>query len=232
VIPLKEFLKVIEEKGKIVILFLFILVVLLIILVFWQFFQKEPKEVAPVDDVYEELLGENVEETDVDLASAEEGNDGNEAESARPKEIIVDVKGAVQSPGVYTMTTNSRVVDAIEKAGGLSETAEQKAVNLAQVVEDQMVIYVPEEGEEGVDYGHLNPGTTDATGSTENIVNINTAEKEALMTLNGIGNSKADSILTYREENGNFKTIEEIQNVSGIGEATFANLKDFITVGP
>lgn len=213
-----------------VVLFLVGLILLLVMVVFWQFFQKEPKDVAPAVDVYEELLAEDAEEEAVEAAGTDE--EESVEENPLPQEIVVDVKGAVHAPGVYTMIANSRIVDAIEKAGGLTETAEQKAVNLAQIVEDQMVIYVPEVGEEGVDLAHLNQGTVGQEDDSTNIVNINTAEKEALMTLNGIGSSKADSIMSYREENGDFKTIEDIKNVSGIGDATFENLKDFIAVGP
>lgn len=230
---LKDIFQFIEEKGKTVVLFLIPLVVLLLMIVFWQFFQNKPQDVAPAVDVYEELLAEDSEEGEVETIRAKEEKEEKEAEEKPvPTEIVVDVKGAVEAPGVYTMAANNRIVDAIEKAGGLTEVAEQKAVNLAQVVEDQMVIYVPEVGEEGVDLVHLNQEAVGEEDTSTNIVNINTAKKEALMTLSGIGSSKADSILSYREENGNFQTIEDIKNVSGIGDATFANLQEFISVGP
>lgn len=227
---LKEFLKIIEEKGKYVVFSLIGVVVLLLAILFWQFFQNEPKNMTTDMDVYEELLGEEMEENEEDSADSEDIS--MEAKGSEHAEIVVDVKGAVNHPGVYTLKTNSRVVDAIEQAGGLAEGGEQNAINFAQVLEDQMVIYVPEIGEEGVDLAHLdqNIGGEEADGISK--ININVSEKEALMTLNGIGSSKADSILAYREENGNFETIEDIKNVSGIGEATFENLKEFITVDP
>lgn len=130
------------------------------------------------------------------------------------------------------MSENSRVMDAISKAGGLVGDADGNAVNLAQLLEDQMVIYVPKEGEEGegIELGITHPQSSEQTDTGETKVNINQAEKEALMTLNGIGSSKAENILSYREENGPFQTIEEIKNVSGIGYATFENLKEVITV--
>lgn len=225
---LKDISQWIEEKSKEIVLGLMALIVLLLVIVLWLSVQKEPKDVVPATDIYEELLADEAEK--VDDANATEDIDLEE--NPAPETVVVDVKGAVQAPGVYTMTVNSRIVDAIAQAGGITEAAEQNAVNLAQIVEDQMVIYVPELGEEEVNLAHL---TQEISGTEENsvkTVNINTAEKEALMTLNGIGSSKADSILSYREENGNFQTIEEIKNVSGIGEATFENLKEVITVAP
>jgi len=223
-----EIINFIKEKIKWFLLGLVGIIVMLLILLFWQVFQSDSKEEPAEMSVYEELLLE--EEGDVEENSEEEVAVPQEAPSA---DIIVDVKGAVQAPGVYTMNTNSRVIDAIEKAGGLVAEAEEKAVNLAQIVEDQMVIYVPTEGE-ALENGNseiIASQTADREDSTDTI-DINRAEKEALMTLNGIGDSKADNIIAYREENGNFQTIEDIKNVSGIGEATFDNLKDFIHVGP
>ena len=194
----------------------------------WSAIQPNIREEAPGMDLHEGLMaeGEGEEiglELEPDLV----------IENQRSEEIIVDVKGAVVTPGVYTVESNNRVIDAIERAGGFIEEADQNAVNLAKVVEDQMVIYIPKVGEE-VQNADLNQAYVEpvAEEKTESLVNINLDGKEALMTLNGIGSSKADSILNYREENGFFQTIEEIKNVSGIGDATFENLKDSITVSP
>lgn len=219
---MEDFLSKLEEKGKIIVVSLVGIVVLLVGFLLWGGMQKDE---TPIQDVYEELL-------------AEESTDQNEVEVSGvvedlvPEEIIVDVKGAVHKPGVYTMNDNTRVVDAISMAGGLLGDADGNAVNLAQHLEDQMVIYVPREGEEGaeVQIGVSQPENNEQTQSGATIVNINQAEKEALMTLNGIGDSKAENILSYREENGPFQTIEDIKNVSGIGEATFNNLKEVISV--
>lgn len=231
---LEEFLKVIEEKGRLIILSLSGLVVLLLFTVGWLFYQNEPKEMAPETELYEVLLAEEPIEEEINTIEPATNESASEA-TTTPTEVVVDVKGAVQTPGVYTMGASSRVVDAIAKAGGLLDSAEQKAINLAQIVADQMVIYVPEIGEEGEHIELITQTEQAPTGEeegAENKININTAEKEALMTLNGIGSSKAENILTYREENGSFKTIEEIKEVSGIGEATFTNLKEHIVVNP
>ena len=226
---LKEILKFIEEKGRFVIFTLLGIAVFLLSIVFWQFFQKNTKEEEPEGGLYEELLAEA--ETEHEENSDTENND----EETTTAELIVDVKGAVNSPGVYHMIQNSRVVDVIEKADGFHEEAEQNAVNLAQILEDQMVIYVPKVGEEGIelDYSTQSDSNTSTKGEeATNKVDINRADKEELTTLSGIGASKAESIISYREESGNFQAIEDLKQVSGIGEATFDQLKDFIIVSP
>jgi len=142
--------------------------------------------------------------------------------------VVVDVKGQVNVPGVYTLPIGSRVLDAIQLAGGLMPTAEEKALNLAAKVIDEMVIYVPAIGEIGNPAVFpVGPVTSESQSS---LVNINTADESELMTLSGIGPSKAKAIITYREEKGFFKTIDEIKEVTGIGKQTFENLKDFISI--
>lgn len=220
--------EIFEEHALKVVLVLLSIILLLGGVFIWSAIQPNIREEAPGMDLHEGLMaeGEGEEiglELEPDLV----------IENQRSEEIIVDVKGAVVTPGVYTVEPNNRVIDAIERAGGFIEEADQNAVNLAKVVEDQMVIYIPKVGEE-VQNADLNQAYVEpvAEEKTESLVNINLDGKEALMTLNGIGSSKADSILNYREENGFFQTIEEIKNVSGIGDATFENLKDSITVSP
>jgi competence protein ComEA len=225
---LEEILAYIEEKRKFIMLALVGIVVILLGVVFWQFLPNQSEEES-TEEVYEELLAETELEAEPEEAASHE----SDAEENIAEVLVVDVKGAVNSPGVYQMAPNSRVVDAIEKAEGFQEEAEQNAVNLAQLLEDQMVIYVPEVGEEGVEMEHLAP--TEAADTSEEAttqVDLNRADKAELTTLNGIGDSKAESILSYREENGNFQTIEELKEVSGIGEATFEQLKEAIVVHP
>lgn len=220
--------EIFEEHALKVVLVLLSIILLLGGIFIWSAIQPNVREEAPGMDLHEGLMAEG---------EGEEIGLGLEPdlviENQTPEEIIVDVKGAVVTPGVYTVEPNNRVNDAIERAGGFIEEADQNAVNLAKVVEDQMVIYIPKVGEE-VQKADLNQASVEpvAEEKTESLVNINLDGKDALMTLNGIGSSKADSILNYREENGFFKTIEEIKNVSGIGDATFENLKDSITVSP
>lgn len=161
----------------------------------------------------------------------EESTEPKPTSSNENASVIVDVKGQVKTPGVYTLPTGSRVLDAVQQAGGLLPTAEEKALNLASKLIDEMVIYVPIIGE--IEESTLFPASTsspsiDKTQST--IININSADETTLMTLSGIGPSKAKAIHTYREENGSFKSIDEIKEVTGIGDSTFENIKDFISV--
>ncbi|SOC20746.1 competence protein ComEA [Ureibacillus xyleni] len=155
----------------------------------------------------------------------------NENEEQPIVNIMVDVKGEVYFPGVYELTTEDRVIDAINLAGGYTEQAETKHVNHAQKLQDEMVIYIPKKGEELenqpiesiVMSGQVSNDTSDK-------ININTADESQLTTLPGIGPSKAQAIIAYREENGSFKTIEDLTNVSGIGDKTFEKLKELIDI--
>lgn len=145
------------------------------------------------------------------------------------EEIIVDVKGAVKAPGVYEAELDERVIDMIEKAGGLTETADEGKINFAIKVEDEMVIYVPELGEEmevSSDGFPLVSGSTNDDGK----VNINTANEGEFQTLPGIGPSKARTIIEFREQNGPFKDIEDLKLISGIGEKSFEKLQNQIKV--
>lgn len=161
--------------------------------------------------------------------------------------VYIHVCGLVCTPGVYGLPAGSRVYEAIEAAGGFSEAAVPDYLNLAQVLEDGMKIQVPDrdQAEEwkargltqsGISMGGGTAGvqTSGRTGSGEGgskaRVNLNTASREELMTLRGIGASRADDIIHYRQEFGGFKSIEDIMNVSGIKDAAFEKIKDSITV--
>lgn len=140
---------------------------------------------------------------------------------------MVDVKGQVALPGVYTLPANKRVLDAITLAGGLLPTADERMLNLAAKLVDEMVIYVPTEGELSSITGQIVP--VPGSNSDSHLININTSDETELMTLSGIGPSKAKAIITYREENGLFQSIEQLKEVSGIGDQTFESIKDFIS---
>ncbi|WP_084543989.1 helix-hairpin-helix domain-containing protein [Paenisporosarcina indica] len=161
----------------------------------------------------------------------EESTETNPTSSKESEAVIVDVKGQVKTPGVYTLPIGSRVLDAVQQAGGLLPTAEERALNLASRLIDEMVIYVPTIGEmeEPIPFPS-SPSNPSKDESQSTIVNINSADETTLMTLSGIGPSKAKAILTYRDENGSFQSIEEIKEVTGIGDSTFNNIKDFISV--
>lgn len=145
-----------------------------------------------------------------------------------PAEIVVDVKGAVKEPGIYRLPSDSRVYEAIEAAGGATDEADTDQLNLADFLSDGMAIVVPVEGEE------LSEGGMQTAGSgslgTAGKVNINRATEEELQTLSGIGPAKAAAIVRDREENGPFKTEDDLTRVSGIGEKTLENIREEITV--
>lgn len=143
--------------------------------------------------------------------------------------VFVDVKGAVSLPGIYEAKDNDRVLDAIEYAGGLLEIADEKQINFAQKVQDEMVIYVPEKGET-IENDAPPLMTSPSNGQANGKVNINRAELSELETLPGIGPAKAKAIIDYREQQGHFKKVEDIQNISGIGEKTFEKLQESISV--
>lgn len=136
--------------------------------------------------------------------------------------ICVYVCGNVVSPGVYEMETGMRVADAIRLAGGTSSDADETVLNLADYVTDGQRIYVPDKEEAASGSYRQDEGS--------GLININTAGVSELTTLPGIGQSRAESIIDYRENNGKFKNIEDIMNISGIKEAAFSKIKDYICV--
>lgn len=153
--------------------------------------------------------------------------------------ICVHISGEVLNQGIVTLDANSRIIDAIEAAGGLTGNADISHVNLAFVISDGIKIHIPNiNDEEKIKLEYLN------TGSGENIVedtntlastnmqkvNINTATKSELESLNGIGSSTSQKIIEYREMNGKFNSIDDIKNVSGIGNAKFESIKNYIIV--
>ncbi|VPQ23175.1 competence protein [Streptococcus pneumoniae] len=142
--------------------------------------------------------------------------------------ITVDVKGAVKSPGIYDLPVGSRVNDAVQKAGGLTEQADSKSLNLAQKVSDEALVYVPTKGEEAVSQ-QTGSGTASST-SKEKKVNLNKASLEELKQVKGLGGKRAQDIIDHREANGKFKSVDELKKVSGIGAKTIEKLKDYVTV--
>lgn len=146
---------------------------------------------------------------------------------------VVHICGAVENPGVYILDEDSRVYQAIEKAGGFREDADEDYLNQADVLKDGMKLYVPtkeevaQSGEAG-NWQNINGGTDLQTEST--LVNINTAGEEILCTLPGVGSTKAKSIIAYRDKNGAFQKTEDIMKVEGIKDGLYQKIKDSITV--
>ena len=170
------------------------------------------------------------------------------------KTVFVDVKGAVNKPGVYEIEEEKRIIDAINLAGGLSKDANTINLNLSKKVSDEMYIIVYTKNEiynykkNNSNSSNINCASNECVCPDSNNdacinkevsknnslvsgkISINTASKEELMSLSGVGEAKALAIISYRETNGNFKSIEDIKNVSGIGDALFEKIKDNITI--
>jgi competence protein ComEA len=148
--------------------------------------------------------------------------------------ITIDLKGAIKNPNIYTIKSNLRLADVIKLAGGFTDQADQRSVNLAAKLKDEQVIYVATLGEAVSPLtgdNSLNASSdNDVTGTKSAKVNINTANLAALQALSGIGAKKAQDIIDYRTKNGNFKSIDELSKVTGIGTKTVEKLKDSITI--
>jgi competence protein ComEA len=183
----------------------------------------------------DEVSEETEAETESIRIQFEESSDSVESTSEE-ETVYVYICGAVEKSDVYQVPAGSRVNDVLIMAGGFSEGAAMQYVNLAQTVQDGERIYIPfeEEIDENMSAVYLQDGeknVSDDKGAEDGgLININSAGKEELMTLPGIGEGKALEIIRYREENGDFKTVDELMNVSGIKEGTFRKLKDKITI--
>ena len=189
------------------------------------FFLLKPTSQTPVK---EKNLQAEVSAVSKDSSSEKEVKKEEKEESAEQDLITVDVKGAVKSPGIYDLPVGSRVHDAVQKAGGLTEEADSKSLNLAQKVSDEALVYVPTKGEEAASQQAAS-GTTPST-SKEKKINLNKASLEELKQVKGLGGKRAQDIIDHREANGKFKSVDELKKVSGIGAKTIEKLKDYVTV--
>ena len=194
-------------------------------LVLGAFFLLKPTSQTPVT---EKNLQAEVAAVSKDSSSEKEVNKEEKDESPEQDLITVDVKGAVKLPGIYDLPVGSRVHDAVQKAGGLTEEADSKSINLAQKVSDEALVYVPTKGEEAASQQAAS-GTTPST-SKEKKINLNKASLEELKQVKGLGGKRAQDIIDHREANGKFKSVDELKKVSGIGAKTIEKLKDYVTV--
>lgn len=158
-------------------------------------------------------------------------NENNMIEQSEAGKIVVHIEGEVEKPGVYELKKDSRVYDAIDAAGGLLKGADRRRINLAKKITDEEYIYIANKNEENIEITYrenlLMP--TDVIENT-NLININRANIMELKELPGIGDVLAGRIIEYRDEKGGFKSIEEIKNVSGIGDKRFSDIKDKVTI--
>ena len=216
-------MKYINKKQKIV---LFIIIIITLGIAYYTYTIK-------INDQF------NIEEQNLEVEE-NKIKESNKIEEETTK-IIVHVSGAVRNEGIVELKEKARIADAIEMAGGITEDAYMKDVNLATILEDGMKIYIPTKEEVEKQGENINDSVSkdtnldiynngSNTSKKNNKVNINTASKEELDTLPGIGESTANKIINYRKENGKFKTIEEIKEVSGIGDSKYEQIKNLIEI--
>lgn len=222
-------LRFLKKYKYVITIFLFMLIIFYIIFVKVNLKSKEKNLVD------NQVVINEVEKVEVDL---------------KDDLVYVDIKGAVKKPGVYKINSDKKIIDVITMAGGLMENANTDNINLSRKVTDEMVIiiYTDEEVKNSnivdtvikvVDKecvcpniqndGCINTEINDSITNVNKTININTATLEELMSINGLGEAKAKAIIKYREENGYFKIIDDLLNVSGIGEALFEKFKEYIT---
>ena len=221
-----------SKNQKIFILVFSIIVIVLLGFTFWNFNSDDNS-----DDNFEDLM---INTSNIQNTSQ---NDILNITTAESEKIVVYIIGSVQNPGIVELNIDSRVSDAVEASGGLLEDADVSKINLAYKLEDGQKITIPsinDKTDEDSSYenyisndpGNMisqNPSSSTSESNTQK-VNINTATQTQLETLPGIGPSTASKIISYRNENGKFKSIEDIKNVSGIGDSKFENIKTNICV--
>lgn len=167
----------------------------------------------------------------LDSIRADDISDG--ANLAEHETIMIHIDGAIENPGVYELPANSRIRSIIDMAGGFAEEANRDLLNLAEILRDGQKVYVPSEGETvSAPLVTQSPTNLRITGESgmHFPINLNTASKEQLMTLPGIGEVRASDIIEYREARGGFKRISDIMDVRGIGEKTYENIKDLVYI--
>jgi competence protein ComEA len=238
-----------SKRGQILLIALVVALVIAALWLFWpnddaQGFEVLDAESAATEAETENSADEGTSTENSGEATEEPGGslttDGAQLAEGATTPLVVYVSGAVVSPGVYELKANARVDDGVRAAGGLREDAAAEAVNLAAMLEDGMQVHIPTH-EELASGQTLAPGATTAasaaglaqTPSTQTqggLVNINTADMATLETLPGIGPATAQRIIAYREAKGAFSSIEELRQVSGIGEKKYAALVDLICV--
>lgn len=173
----------------------------------------------------------------IESAEAQETSETNEdsaeessiEESGAYGSLFVDISGAVAEPGVYEVGKDTRLFQVIEMAGGLTDDADADAVNRASFVEDGQKIIIPVKGSGGANGTAASQGAASQAAQGKKLVNINTASRDELMDLNGIGDVMADRIIEYRSSNA-FKSKEDIMSVNGIGKGIYEKIKDRITI--
>ena len=219
------------EKIKEYKLFLGLAAVGLVMGGIFLFWPKQPPQGPETVISQLEMVDQEISpKEETSLPSSSQQRSEEKTDSSQEK-IMVDVKGAVRQAGVYELPVGSRVYDAVQKAGGMTDEANSQSVNLAQKLEDESIVYVAKDGEEIAPIASASAGTTSGEKqSKDGKVNLNTATEAELQTISGIGQKRAQDIIAYREEKGKFQSVDELKNVSGIGQKTLEKLKEHVTV--
>ncbi|HFI2447735.1 TPA: helix-hairpin-helix domain-containing protein [Streptococcus suis] len=163
-------------------------------------------------------------------SSSESVEETSTEASKELSQLVVDVKGAVTEPGLYTLAAGARVNDAVKAAGGLTSQADPKSINLAQKLSDEAVVYVASKDENISVVASTTASSAMSQEGNESKVNLNTATEADLQTISGIGAKRAADIIAYREANGGFKSVDDLNNVSGIGDKTMESIRPYVTV--
>ena len=208
--------KYIEKNKKYVIIGLIFCILIIAIIIVKQF-DTEEKET-------------------LDLISIEENTENTETvEEEEDYKIVIHITGEVNNEGIIEIKEGGRISDAIEEAGGLTKEADLERVNLAYELEDGQKIYIPNKKDKDIEE-YVTEGVDDIvlpdelSKAGDGLVNINKASSEELQELDGIGEALAENIIAYRENNGKFKNIEDIKNVSGIGDSKYEKIKNNIKI--
>jgi len=225
--------ELLKDKKKIGILTILVIVLIAFGILYLKSGFKELKK----NDT-ESIFVEDTENTDTSTGTLNNNVKNNSISTnnkevtipIKDKSIVVEIKGEVKKPDVYTLNENAIIKELIEEAGGLTENADLSNINRAKKLQNHELVYIANKNDITKEGGNTNSesNTSNSQGTSNNIVNINTATIEQLKTLNGIGDSKAKSIIEYREQNGGFKSKEDIKNVTGIGEKMFGRIKEQI----
>jgi len=218
---IKSFLEKLNTKQKIGLILAALLIVILAFIWLFSIYGNDP----PKNEIKKSQESNN--EVEFKLGIKEKEN----------KTIMVDISGEIITPGVVKLPEGSRIIDAITAAGGKTEDADLSKVNLAYILDDGVQLYIPRYNEKlEKEIVQTEPGVgiiqegINTTSKKDSKVNINTANKEKLATLPGIGEGTAEKIIEYRSKAGKFKAIDEIKKIPGIGESKFKSLKDKITI--
>lgn len=234
-----------KNKGKII-TFTIIILVSIGGLLFKGYLSDETYVLNQEEDINNNQV-ETLNQDDSLEDNNEENKESKENESEKnisTKKITVYVSGQVEKEGIVTLDSDKRLADAVEKLGGLTKKADTNNINLAMKLEDEMHYIIPKKGQSIQENSGLSEVSSDLNDSSKSNntngnnqsdsqtskININTADVNQLDDIPGVGPATANKILSYRNENGNFKNIEDMKNVNGIGDKKFENMKEFICV--